>query len=433
MSQPLLEVYFKARSNTVKLPSGDSEGPVTEAKPALIEKKFLQMLGICLQKYVMAHKGETDSSAIMCMKRGVLRCDYNEVKQEALALIRAVLGAHREDGSKITQLVEKSGEGALVQLEQSNYHRLVYELLKVPQIDERLECMLFQTDFDVSFRKCTKHLDIVKQALEALNRKRELLSKFFCTALRMGQGLNRDSRAPLPERGFQLASLDKLAQTKSTRSPKHSVLHFVLALMEPEDAQQLFTKEDRAILNGAKTLRSHGVYQECMELVQSFYGLREICETGNYKGNSGKEVKMERRRKTMVPGARPAKEAPDSGKENESPLDSDDCFHDTMKAFVELNFKAARGVADEVFSVFKLYKDLGIFFDDLSSVWPPPREDNSTKSDLIVVFSNFAEDVRLHCEDVEKDGLRALIAPPPAAPAENTEGSPEEVPSAPAA
>merc|ERR1719183_1957513 len=111
---------------------------------------------------------------------------------------------------------------------------MVYELLKVPQIDERLECMLFQTDFERSLRQCTRHLEVMRKALEALDRKRDLLGKFFSTALKMGQGLNRDSRAPQAARGFQLTSLEKLVQTKSTKSPKHNVLHFVLALMREE-------------------------------------------------------------------------------------------------------------------------------------------------------------------------------------------------------
>jgi len=405
----LLEVYFKARTTSIKMPSADGGDSASEVRPALIDKKFLQMLGICIQKYVMAHKGETEASAVKSIKRGVLQCDYDVVKQEALALIRGVLIAHREEGSKVTKLVEEKGEEALLQLEQSVYHRLVYELQKVPQIDERLECMLFCTDFDRGLRQCTKHLEVFTKALHTLDSKREILGKFFSTALKIGQGLNRDSRAPQAERGFQLTSIDKLVQTKSTKSPRHNVLHFVLALMQPEDVRDLFTADDIALLHKAKALKSYIVYQDCVELVQGFYGLREICETGNYKSRGGTLVEMKRRRKTMV--QRPKPEEVDSEKENEPPIDTDDRFHEAMKVFVESNVDAAQGIAQGVFEAFKIYKELAFFFDDLASVWPPPRDENGTKVDLVAVFHGLALHVRVHSDEIEQDGLRALIAP----------------------
>lgn len=164
-------------------------------------------------------------------------------------------------------------------------------------------------------------------------------------------------------------------------------------------------------------MKSYTVYQECIELVQGFYGLREICETGTYKNK-----KMLRRRKTMAPGMRPRPDddAADSGKEkeNEAPIDSDDRFHDAMQAFVDDNFSLAQGIAKEVFEVFSVYKDLALFFDDLDSVWPPPRDEKDAKKvDLVAVFRGLAENVRVCRQDVEQDGLRALINPPPPPPA----------------
>jgi hypothetical protein len=404
---PLLEVYFKARNTQAKMAS-DTSGQ----RPALMDKKFLEMLGIAMQKHVMANKGQSKAAAVLSLKRAVLQCDYDIVPQEFLAIFRIVLAKHREEGSEVTKLVEKSGEAALLQLKQAVYHQMIHELLKVPQIEERLECMLFETDFQHSSRKCSKHLEVLKQALEALDGKRELLGKFFSTALRLGQGLNRESRAPLAPRGFQLSSLDKLAQTKSTKSPKHNMLHFVLALMLPEDAEQLFTAEDRAVLGKAKSTMSYSVYKDSIELVQGFYGVREICETGNYK-----KIKMERRRKTMAPRSAPSPdEAADSGKENEAPIDIDDKFHDAMKAFVDRNFRDAQGIAEGCLNVFHLYKNLALFFDDFASVWPPPRDETGAKIDLVGVFYNLAEQVMVHREEVEQDGLRVLLQPPPPPP-----------------
>jgi len=390
MSAPLLEAYFKAQVTKVKL--ADTGGADGWERLPLLDKKFLQMLGIVLTKHKMAYKGETEATAVLSIKRAVLRCDYDMVPQEILALIMMVVKGHREDGSEVTKLVQKEGEAALLKVQQSLLHQMVHELLKVPQIDERLECMLFQSDWERNWRQCTKHLEILKQALEALDRKREVFGKFFSTALLLGQGLNRDSKAVQAPRGFQLGSLEKLVLTKSTRSPKHDLMHFVLALMQPEDVEALFNSEDIAKLARAKALKSGIVYQDCIELVQGFFALRDICETGNYKsqGKKGNAVKMERRRKTMVPGMRPkaGSDSPDEeerGKENEAPIDSDDGFHDVMKAFVDTNLAEARNIAKGCFSVFKVFKELALFFDDVSSLWPPPVDEKGPKIDLIAV------------------------------------------------
>jgi len=418
----VLEAYFKART-AVKLGAsvgGDADAKGTEA---LLETKFLQMLGIAVQKYVMANKkkGVPDatqrSAAVLAIKQAVLQCDYKIVQQEILVLIRTVLIEHRTSGSKVTKRVQERGEASLLLLRQSAEHCLIHELLKVPQIEERLESMLFHNEFGRLRLKCLEDMEILKQALEVLDRKCLLLKKFFQTALKMGQGLNRDSRAPQAENGFQLTSLEKLVQTKSPKFPKHNVLHFVLALMEPKEAEQLFTPEDIALLLKAKALKSYTVHQDCQELVEGFYGVRDICETGAYKGSSGQGVKMERRRKTMVPGMRPApdKEA-DSTKENEAPIDTDDCFHEIMKEFVDANVDEVKIITEGWWKVMSTYKDLGNFFCDLNSVYPPPRDDNSPKVDLIAVFHGLAEHVRVHREEVEQDGLRALLnAPQPAA------------------
>jgi len=192
-----------------------------------------------------------------------------------------------------------------------------------------------------------------------------------------------------------------------------------LALMQPEDVEALFNSEDIAKLARAKALKSGIVYQDCIELVQGFFALRDICETGNYKsqGKKGNAVKMERRRKTMVPGMRPkaGSDSPDEeerGKENEAPIDSDDGFHDVMKAFVDTNLAEARNIAKGCFSVFKVFKELALFFDDVSSLWPPPVDEKGPKIDLIAVFHSLSEQVRVHREEIEQDGFRALVQPP---------------------
>jgi len=414
MPSALLEAFFQARATVKSLERGTGGNCET-----LLDKKFLQMIGIALQKHVMAHKTQGGpeasvkkqfDSAVLSIKRAVLQCNYKVATQEVLVIIRTVLMEHKKDNSPVTKRVQEHGEASLLRLAQSAEHRMIHEILKVPQIDERLESMLFHTEFGRLRKKCLEDTAVLKQALEVLDRKRALLKTFFQTALKMGQGLNSGSRAPQAENGFQLTSWEKLVQTKSSKFPKHDVLHFVLALMQPSEAEALFTSEDIALLNKAKVLKSHTVHQDCQELVEGFYGLRDICDTGNYKSRSGR-VKMERRRKTIVPGSRP--DEADSSKENEAPIDTDDCFHDTMKEFVEENLDIVSCITEEWYYVFTVYKELGKFFGDVNAVYPPPRDENSSKTDLLAIFHRLAEHVRVHREEVDQDGLRELIKQPP--------------------
>eukprot|EP00913_Durusdinium_trenchii_P011267 g10580.t1 len=106
------------------------------------------------------------------------------------------------------------------------------------------------------------------EALMTVNDNRGCLRELFNIAHRFGTALNSNCLAPQAPQGFSIVSLERLAQTKSTASPKHNMLHFVLAMMKPE---------------------------------MSFFALREICETGKYQSNTGEKVKIERRRMTKAP------------------------------------------------------------------------------------------------------------------------------------
>jgi len=409
----LLEKYFKVRESAVKM---RAESAVTHT--ALIDGKRLQMLGITLQKHIMRNRGDSEANAVLSLKQAVLRCDYTVVRQEALSIFRGALRAHAEDGGKISAYVREHGEDALKRLQCPDHHRLIYELLKVPQIEERLDCMIFETAFTDALEKCEEDLAVLRQALDMITSKRGILNTFFTTAHRLGQSLNRDSRAPAAPRGFALSTLQKLASTKSTRSPKHSVLHFVVALMRPADAERLFSIEDVALLARAKAMRSNTVYEDCMELVQGFQAVRDICETGNYRCRStGAQVKMVRRRITLLPSARPASDSASSSP-REAPIDVDDRFHEHMALFVRCHAEATQRIATGCCQAFQLYKDLAVFFDD-GSVYPPPKTDQDPQQDLLAVLHGLAEDILIHRQEVLQDSLRDVLfvagdAPPPA-------------------
>jgi len=247
---------------------------------------------------------------------------------------------------------------------------------------------------------CQQNLCTMRRVFEMLKAKRETIRTFFITAHRLGQSLNHASNAPKAPRGFQLSTLEKLSQTKSTKFPKLSILHFVLALMSRDDARALFNTEDLALLQAAKSLKTHKVYQDSVELVQGIYAVQQICETGNYTcPETGQAVKIERRRKSVTPATA----------DWEPVVDTDDCFHDVMKEFVAESLEDAEDIAEGAFNLILTYKELALYFDDLNSVYPPPKNENDPRKDLCDIFHRFAEDIRRHRDEVESEKLREVI------------------------
>jgi hypothetical protein len=296
--------------------------------------------------------------------------------------------------------VRQRGEGAINDLEYPELHCLVYELCKIPQIEERLDCLIFRITYEESFSTYQKNLRTLNMALQTLQKKQEIIRRFFQTAHCFGQSCGRKL-----DRGFQLSTLDELSRTKSTRYPELSILHFVLALMDPEDAQALFDADDIATLQSASALKTDKVIQDALELTKGVYGVQTIfSETGLYVDSSGQEVRINRRRRSVV--GRPGADLMD----NEAPeIDTDDCFHEVMQAFVRESLQSAEDISEGALDAGLTYKELALFFDDLKSVYPPPRSSKSGTEDLLDIFCRFAEEIRKHRIEVDQKRVREMI------------------------
>jgi len=337
----------------------------------------------------------------------VLRCDSKDVRLEGLSVIRTVLRMQEKDKRPVWEFVRVHGEAVLDSLDSPEHHRLIYELTKIPQIDERIDCMVFRITFEESFRACDKNLTALRLALDMLNAKRGTIRKCFNTAHKLGLSLNRESNAPKAQHGFALSTLEKLSQTKSTKMPKLSILHFVLALMSKDDARELFNPLDLLLLQNANALKTHKVYQDCVDLAQGIYSVQQISETGMYPASNGQEVKIEKRRKSLAPHM--FHEVPQPFVTSEE-LDTDDKFHEVMRAFVDDNLESAEKIAERALNIILTYKELALYFDDLRSVYPPPKKENDSTKDLCDIFYRFASNISKHREEVEQENLRELIA-----------------------
>lgn len=393
-----LRTSWKAHSGAEHDEKHFSEG----WKKSRLDEKVVKMMEIVMKRHIMEHKSSSEREATMCIKKAILMCDFNTVRLEGLSVIRTAMRQHEKDGRQVCELVRLRGEDVLDEVELPELHRFIWELCKIPQIDERLECMLFHITFEENFLSCQTNLQTLRRVLQMLNSKRETIQRFFMTAHKLGQSLNRGSNAQQAPNGFQLNTLEKLSQTRSTKFPKLSILHFVLALVSRSDARDLFDTDDLALLQSAKALRTHKVYQECVELAQGIYGVQDICETGNYTcPATGEAIKIERRRKSLTPQTLGLQLPPE--------VDSDDCFHEVLKGFVDESLGIAEDIAEGAFEAILTYKELALYFDDLHSVYPPPKNERDPRKDLCEIFYKFAEEIKKHRDQVESQGLRDLI------------------------
>jgi len=436
-SQPpaaeFLEHYFE--KSQVRPFAKQAEADQKDGKSSMplvfLDDTRLQMLGVMMKKFLMRHKGDGTSpcecencaamlpaatrlsaiipsvklqqlQAILSIKRGVLRCDFDILKLEALSILRSVV-KNQEKVTAIREMVNEHGEGAIGKLNHPEMHCLVYELSKIPQIDARLECMIFNITFEEAFTTCKRNLETHTKALQLLLRKREHIRRFFMTAHRLGQSLNRRASQHLQApRGFQLSTLDKLKQTKSSKSPNLSILHFVLALLDQEHANELFNADDIAILQSASILKTDTVIQDARQLTRALYDVHEIFgETGKYTCPvTGEAIAIKKRRKSTVP----------AGGASPDVFDTDDKFHEVMQAFVNDYLEQAEDIAEWAWHNGLQYKELALFFDDVQSVHPPPRgEQAKDKEDLLDIFHRFAGAIRSHRDDVERENLREII------------------------
>eukprot|EP00811_Abedinium_folium_P002116 NODE_1193_length_2566_cov_6.362854.p1 GENE.NODE_1193_length_2566_cov_6.362854~~NODE_1193_length_2566_cov_6.362854.p1 ORF type:complete len:678 (+),score=178.14 NODE_1193_length_2566_cov_6.362854:250-2034(+) len=401
-SEELLSMCFpKCENNLSQRLLSQAEGGFTPMKRTmLLGLKWFHIIGVMLQRHLMVHREETALAGILTIKRSVLTCDFEIMRLEALSLIRTVLVAHEMDGRPISAYVKEHGnDSCLNSLEFPDHHRLVYELSKVPQIGERLECMLFQLSFQESLQTCRQNIETMARALQMLKAKRSLISRFFIIALRLGQMVDGSKELP----SFELRTLERLATTRTTRFPDWTLMDLVLALMPPEDVKMLFSEQDLQLLQNARALTSHKVYWDASELVHGFHGVKLICDTGSFTSPStGQAVKMERRRLT-VPPRTPADEAA---------IDGDDRFHQVMQEFVEEHIADTRQVQESSVAFMLLYKELAVFFGDLKRVYPPPQSPQDGQSDLCEVFCNFAENVRQRSAHVDRTCLRNALGGP---------------------
>ncbi|CAD7959035.1 unnamed protein product [Amoebophrya sp. A25] len=376
------------QANGGRLPGGSSGQP-----SILLDEKRIRMLEILLQRQKMTTQ-LTGRESILAIKNAFLSCDYDLVPLDSLVIVRNVHIVHVDLGEPVRKFVEEEGDAKLLSLDFPYCHMLVWEVCcKIPALEQRLECMMFASNFLQFYDAAMQRLNVAYNALLTIYRKRTFCASFFQTAKKLGNQLNRGSSVlTCEDRGFELSALEKLAQTKSSAEPRATLYHFILSLMNVTQESQMFSPQDIRRLEMAKTLRAFGVYDQCETLVASLGEVEKVVETGEYKNReTGVSVTVDRRRLTMVP----------------SEFDRNDQFSEVMHSFVAESKEKAQQIATYACNVFGTYKELGVFFDDTASLWPPPPE-NGGRKDLFQIIFDFAEHCARAYADLETPALRPL-------------------------
>jgi hypothetical protein len=364
-------------------------------KQCLLKDQVFKKVEILLKRYRMKSSNNkmADSDVVNGIVNDVLKCNH---ALNTLETLQSIVIEDRESGSKVAKLVADSGIESLSGCEPEFEHRLVYLISDIPGVEARLQCLTFEATFPEAQRKCRQDLEVLHEGMKVLVAKREACRKFFQTALHLGNALNKDRRGLVASRGFQLASLPKLLQLKSTENPKASLFHVVLSLMEPPEVKKLAEKV--SVLAAARDRKCSGVSERCQELLS---GLLKVEQ-------QAKAVKKQRRK----PAVSSLHSAGNDKQNDEESLEDDpsDKFHTRMQEFLSQSRSCASHIAQLHQDVFETYWELAVYFEDPNAVYPPPKGDSDGTQDIFQVFHDFAEAVANASKDLSRLGLREAIA-----------------------
>jgi len=390
--------YFQARCSSASDAGAPKAPPPDPLRNLISDKNQLQMLDIQVRKRQMARSREsaggggqggggngnaaaTDrEEAVEEILEALYACNYSVMPPEVLTELRKVIAAHaaKTDASQtVTGLVSQQGIKALQELDHPHLHQLLYGVMRIPCVDARLECMVFEATYNDSLKHCYDNLMVLHSALERLGRRRGAVRRFFGTALNVGNALNKDSSAPMAQHGFRLCSLKTFQEARSSSNPRLTLFHFVLLLLEREEVRELCDAEDLEALRQARLARSCTVHQVCTQLLTAFAEIERLVDTTQYKGRTIA--------RSNVGDA----------------FEQQDSFHEHMRKFVERGRCSARSIRVFRAHVFANYRELSAHFADPKAVYPPPRTASDPTQDLFDVFYQFFDAVAKAEGDVQ--------------------------------
>ncbi|ENN73936.1 hypothetical protein D910_03083 [Dendroctonus ponderosae] len=107
--------------------------------------------------------------------------------------------------------------------------RFLYEVSKVPHYEQRLRSLHYKKRFQVTLSEIQPRITSVMEASREVSRSRRL-RRLLEIVLALGNYMNRGARGNAS--GFRLASLNRLADTKSSSAKGTTLLHYLVQILE---------------------------------------------------------------------------------------------------------------------------------------------------------------------------------------------------------
>uniref|UniRef100_A0A182UWJ5 Disheveled-associated activator of morphogenesis 1 n=1 Tax=Anopheles merus TaxID=30066 RepID=A0A182UWJ5_ANOME len=159
--------------------------------------------------------------------------------------------------------------------------RFLYEISKIPHYEQRLRSLHYKKRFQVTVNDLAPRIASVMEASREVARSRKL-RKLLELVLALGNYMNRGARGNAS--GFRLASLNRLADTKSSAAKGTTLLHYLVQIIEKKFKDILTLEEDLPHVKEASKV-SLGEMDKDITMLRA--GLAEVNREIEFHRSSG--------------------------------------------------------------------------------------------------------------------------------------------------
>ncbi|XP_061390121.1 disheveled-associated activator of morphogenesis 1 [Musca vetustissima] len=232
---------------------------------SVIDGRRAQNCTILLSKLKMTD--EEISKAILsmdCNEQLALDMVEQLLKFTPSAEERALLDEHSEDIDSLARA-----------------DRFLYEISKIPHYEQRLKSLHYKKRFMITVNDLIPRITSVMEASREVARSRRL-RKLLELVLALGNYMNRGARGNAS--GFRLASLNRLADTKSSAAKGTTLLHFLVQVIDKKFRDLLKLEEDIPHVREASKV-SLGEMDKDIQMLRT--GLADVAREIEFHRSSG--------------------------------------------------------------------------------------------------------------------------------------------------
>ncbi|XP_043659323.1 disheveled-associated activator of morphogenesis 1 isoform X1 [Drosophila teissieri] len=159
--------------------------------------------------------------------------------------------------------------------------RFLYEISKIPHYEQRLKSLHYKKRFMLTINDLVPRITSVMEASREVARSRRL-RKLLELVLALGNYMNRGARGNAS--GFRLASLNRLADTKSSAAKGTTLLHYLVQVIERKFKDLLKLEDDIPHVREASKV-SLGEMDKDIQMLRT--GLADVAREIEFHRSSG--------------------------------------------------------------------------------------------------------------------------------------------------